>query len=264
MSARRDAGLFEGDSARPDARRRVGQVDAPAGCALHRLARAAHADERPRRLAGDLRGDDDERAAAVADDAAVEPVQRVGDQRRGEHVLHRDDLAQHRVRVVLRVVRRRDLDPRQLLGGRAELVHVAASPPSRRCSHRAARTAARTAPPADRSGPRGDRPAGRRVRGRPASVTSATLHFPAAIACAAWPTATGRRRAAGLGRVDVAHMQPEVVGQRQRADAGRVAGSRTSRRRRRASRPASASAPRATCACSSASGVSGALRSGCS
>src|SRR3546814_4026189 len=41
------------------------------------------------------------------------------------YVLDRDHLAQHRMLVVLRVVRGGDLDPGELLAGRAELVHVA-------------------------------------------------------------------------------------------------------------------------------------------
>ena len=62
---------------------------------------------------------------AVGDHAAVEAMQRIGDHRRADHVLDGDDLAQQRVRVVLRVMRGGDLDPRQLLARGAELVHVA-------------------------------------------------------------------------------------------------------------------------------------------
>jgi len=69
----------------------------------------------------------DQRAAAVGDDAAIHPVQRIGNHRRVEHVLDGDDLAQHRVLVVLRVMGCRDLDPGQLLAGGAELMHVAHS-----------------------------------------------------------------------------------------------------------------------------------------
>ena len=52
-------------------------------------------------------------------------MQRIGDHRRVQHVLDGDDVAQHRVRVVLRVMRGRDLDPGELLAGGAVLVHVA-------------------------------------------------------------------------------------------------------------------------------------------
>ncbi len=52
-------------------------------------------------------------------------MQRIGDHRRVEHVLDGDDVAQHRVLVVLRVMRRRDLDPGELLAGGAVIVHVA-------------------------------------------------------------------------------------------------------------------------------------------
>ncbi len=91
---------------------------------LDRLAAAfdldAGARERPRNVA--MRHHD--RPAAVADDATVEPVQRVGDHRRRQHLLDGHDIAQHRVRIVLRMVRRRDLDPGQLLAGGAVLIHV--------------------------------------------------------------------------------------------------------------------------------------------
>ena len=92
---------------------------------LHRLAGADDFHRRALQLLGDLRLDDDQRAAAVADDAAVEPVQRIGDHRRIDHVLDRDDVGQHGVRIVARMVRGRDLDPRQLFAGGAVLMHVA-------------------------------------------------------------------------------------------------------------------------------------------
>ena len=53
-------------------------------------------------------------------------MQRIGDERGGEHLLDGDHVAQERVRVVLGVQRRGDLDLGQLRAGRAELVHVPA------------------------------------------------------------------------------------------------------------------------------------------
>jgi len=62
------------------------------------------------RLFRDFGAGDNNRTAAVADDAAIEPVQRVGDHRRVDDILDGDDVAQHRVRIVLRVMRGRDFD----------------------------------------------------------------------------------------------------------------------------------------------------------
>ena len=67
---------------------------------------------------------DHQRAAAVADHAAIEPVQRVGDHRRGKHLLDGDHFGQHSVRIVLGVMRSGDLHPGKLLAGGAVLVHV--------------------------------------------------------------------------------------------------------------------------------------------
>ena len=58
----------------------------PAALAAHRLAGADHLDQRALQAARDLGPRDDQRAAAVADHAAIEPVQRVGHDRRSEHV----------------------------------------------------------------------------------------------------------------------------------------------------------------------------------
>ena len=52
----------------------------------------------------DLRAGDNDRPAAVADDATIEPMQRVGDDRRVDDIFDGDDVAQHRMRIVLRVM----------------------------------------------------------------------------------------------------------------------------------------------------------------
>jgi hypothetical protein len=74
---------------------------------LRGFAAADHGRGRPPQPARHLGADNDQRAAAVADDAAVEPMQRVArSSREAEHLLDRDGLAEHRVRVVLGVLRR--------------------------------------------------------------------------------------------------------------------------------------------------------------
>ena len=52
-------------------------------------------------------------------------MQGIRDHRRVQHVLHGDDVLEHRMRIVLRVMRGGDLDPGELLAGRAKVVHVA-------------------------------------------------------------------------------------------------------------------------------------------
>ena len=187
MSSGRHARLGEGGRAAPSGRR-VGQVDAARVAVLEGLAVAEDRRTRPAEVAGHVGVHDHERAAAVGDHAAVEPVERIGDERRGEDVVDRDGVAQQRVRVVLRVLGGGDLDPRQLLAGRAELVHVA----GRRqgvVAHRGEDAGLLEARPRGcrRSAgrPRASAPP---VRGRPARVMSATRHLPAAMAAAACPT----------------------------------------------------------------------------
>src|SRR5215510_1687152 len=92
----------------------VGQVDAAATRELRRLAVAQHRDGLPGQIPGHLRCDHDERAAAVADHAAIQPVQRVADHGRLQHLRNRHRVGKHRVRVVLRVPGCRHLDRRQL------------------------------------------------------------------------------------------------------------------------------------------------------
>ena len=158
---------------------------------LHRLAGADDLDQRPLELFGDLRANNDNRAAAVADDAAIEPMQRGSDHRRVHHVLDGHYLGQHGVRIVLRVMRGGDFDPGELLARGAVLVHVA---------HRAHGVGVDGSDGVGRfpaaSGWFGSRGRGAvpvampSLRGLPASVTSATSHLPAAIASAACDAST--------------------------------------------------------------------------
>ena len=141
-------------------------------------------------------------------------MQRVRHHRRVDHLLYGDDVAQHRVRVVLRVVRGRDLDPGELLARRAELVHVA---------HR-------------HHGVHVDRRRAVRLLERALGRAGAVTRLQAARAFRARPAREGDQRdvaaagsdrrgcmrdmhdvrgTAGLGRVDVAHLEAEVFGHRQ-------------------------------------------------
>ena len=86
---------------------------------------ADHPHQRLLQAFCDFRRGDDQRAAAIGDDAAIHPVQRIGNHRRVQHVLDGDDVLQHGMRIVLRVMRGRDLDPGQLLAGGAVVVHMA-------------------------------------------------------------------------------------------------------------------------------------------
>ena len=123
--ARRDAGFLERLRAGP-ACAGIGQVHLAGHQVLRRFAAAEHLDAVALERGRDLGRHHHKRAAAVGDHAAVEPVQRVRDHRRVDHLVHRHDLAQHGVFVVLGVVRGGDLDPGELLAGSAEFVHVPA------------------------------------------------------------------------------------------------------------------------------------------
>ena len=111
----------------------VGEIDPAAVRMLDGFAGAANAHQRPFQAARNLGRNHDDRAAAIADHAAIEPMQGICDHRRIHDIFDRDDVAQHRVRIVLRVMRRRDLDPGHLLGCRSELMHMAFG---RRAIHR--------------------------------------------------------------------------------------------------------------------------------
>ncbi len=144
------------------------------------------------------------------------------DDRRGDDVLHGDDLLEEGVGVVLGVFRRRHLDLGQLLARGAELVHVSlrgqgvsvgrAPHPPRRLEVGLRGVVA--------AGP-GAHAAGTRLAGQ-----GDQRH----------PTLAGRDRrrrvphmahvrgAARLGAVDIRAAQPHVVGHGERPEAGRVAG----------------------------------------
>ncbi len=181
MSFRRDAGFLEGARAGPDAGR-IGQIEILAAArALHRLAMSDQPHQRLLQALCNFRRGDDQRAAAIGDDAAIHPVQRIRNHRRVQHVLDGDDVLQHRVRIVLRVMGGRDLDPGQLFACRAVVVHVA---------HGTHAVDVMCGGPIGRleiglgAGARGGIGP---VRGLPASVISAIEHLPAAMASAAWP-----------------------------------------------------------------------------
>ena len=93
-------------------------VRLPAGRAEH-VDRAAACRSRARSSVVTI-----DRAAAVGDHAAVELVQRVGDHAAREHVVDRDRVAVAGERVQARELAHADRDLGELLGRRAELVHV--------------------------------------------------------------------------------------------------------------------------------------------
>src|SRR6266702_5366732 len=121
---RRDAGFLERARTGPDAGG-VREIEILAAArALHRLAMADQPHQRLLQALGNLGRRYDQRAAAIGDDAAVEPMQGIRDHRGIDHILDGDDVLEHRVRIVLRVMRGRDLDPGELLAGGAIVVHV--------------------------------------------------------------------------------------------------------------------------------------------
>ena len=123
MDCRRHARFGKGD--RTGARCARGcEIEDAAGQMLHGFADTDDLHKRSLQLFGDLRANKDNRATAVADDTAIEPVQWIGDQWRVEYVLDRDHLRQHGVRIVLGMMRSRDLDPGELRAGGAVIVHV--------------------------------------------------------------------------------------------------------------------------------------------
>ena len=69
---------------------------------------------------------DDERGGAVARRADVEQAERIGDDRRVEHVVDRHFLLVARVRIAEPVARVLHLHPREVVAGRAEQLHAAA------------------------------------------------------------------------------------------------------------------------------------------
>ena len=92
---------------------------------LNCLGAALDPYQRSLQLARDFWTRDDQGAAAIRDETAVQTVQRIADHRRIDHVLDGDQLAQHGVGIVLGMMGSRDLDPGELLAGGAEFMHVA-------------------------------------------------------------------------------------------------------------------------------------------
>ena len=153
-------------------------------------------------------------------------MERVRDHRRVHHFVHRHDLAQHGVLIVLGVVRRGHLDPCELLAGGPEFVHVPARSHAVHVHHgrpvdvlerhvrrgvpvisgrRAGRHALRARP----SGERDQRDLAFTRRDRLGSVTDMQ----------------DIGRAADLGSVHMPDvLQAHIFDHRQRAEAGRVAG----------------------------------------
>ena len=179
-----------------------------------RVGRAEDVGRRLAQIAGPLVRRDDARRAAVGDHAAVEHVQRVGDEARRQHVVDGDRIAVLRQRVDRRVIAHRDGDLGQLLRRRAVVVLVTSGgqrivADERVAPHRVGRR----------------RPDGRRTRSAGAEAPSHLRQLHAAVGDehdlgVAAVDGVGRvldehleGRAAGVGLVEVRRVQPEVLAQ---------------------------------------------------
>ena len=89
-----------------------------------RVRGAEHVRRLLRQIARPLLRRHDARRTAVGDHAAIEQVERIGDESRRQHVVDRDRVAVLRQRVEARVLAHRHRDLGQLLRRRTELVHV--------------------------------------------------------------------------------------------------------------------------------------------
>ncbi len=93
---------------------------------LRRFPGSDNPDHGALQLLRDFGRDNDQRPAPVTDDATVKAMQRIGNHRRVHHILNRNDLPEHRMRVMLGVVRSGNLDPGELLACGAKLIHMPA------------------------------------------------------------------------------------------------------------------------------------------
>ena len=126
-----DAGFVEGLLARHAERARGGEVLHLADHrALDALAGAQDVDRLLREVLGALGAGEDERAAAVRDQAAHQDAERLGDHARLEHVVNRDRLLEGRARVLGRPLALHHGDHRDLLFGDADRSSCSAAPES--------------------------------------------------------------------------------------------------------------------------------------
>ncbi len=70
----------------------MGEVDAAGVTMLQRLTMAEQGSASSSQLLGHVGVGDDQSSAAIGDDAAVEAVERLGDEWRAEDVVHGDDV----------------------------------------------------------------------------------------------------------------------------------------------------------------------------
>ena len=155
---------------------------------LDALAGAQDVDRLRREILGPLGRRQDQRAAAVGHQAALQQAERIGDHPRAQHVVDGDRIAERRARVLRRPLALHHRDHGDLLVRHAVGLHVA--------QHRD-RKQARRAHRAERllelpvqAGRRHRRGGMRRSRDRPLSPCVIRMVFarPASIAAAAWRT----------------------------------------------------------------------------
>ena len=151
-------------------------------------------------------------------------MQRVGDHWRIDHLLDRDDVAQHRMRVVLRMVRGGHLDPGQLLTGGAVLMHV---PHCRHRVHvgRGRRIGKFEAGFRHRHGRGARRRAGRHALGSrpPGQGDQRDRAFAERDRHGGMVDLMDIGGAADIGRIHVLQLEAEIIDHRQRAEPRRVA-----------------------------------------
>ena len=125
MSSGRDAGAVEGELSAAGGGR-LGEVLPLAHRRVRcRFAGSQHPDRKLRQITGPFLGGEDDCAATITADAAVQLRQRIGHHPRALHVVDGDRVLVVRLGVQRRVVPRRHRDLGELLDRRAELVHVA-------------------------------------------------------------------------------------------------------------------------------------------
>ncbi len=121
-----DAGLLEGQRSRDlEGARRIKRLHLADHRRLHALAGAEDVDRLFRKILGAVGRGQDQRAAAVGDEAALQDAERIGDHPRVQDVLDRDRRLHGGARILRRPFALHHRDHRDLLMGDAVGLHVA-------------------------------------------------------------------------------------------------------------------------------------------